>query len=280
MKSKKTNGSNGAEPKGKKVNPRQALFVKFYVASLNAAQSCRNAGYSANSAYITSSKLLKNPLVQAEIQRHANKVASRLELDAATVIEKLWHIAATDVNELIQVKIGACRHCHGTNFDYMETPHERRVRRREYDKNLPHWQRVADKGVEPVPDFDERGGVGYNRTLPPRADCPECNGVGSNYIVMADTSTLSPAAKALYMGARETANGIELKIAPRDKALELLGQHFGLWKTAAPLAPPTYQQNNLYALSTEQLYEIVTGRRQGGAQGSGGGNPAPAISEG
>ena len=48
---------------------------------------------------------------------------------------------------------------------------------------------------------------------------------------MADTSTLSPAAKTLYMGASETRRRDRAKDRLARRALEMLGQHFGLWKT-------------------------------------------------
>ena len=93
-KTKNTIGSSNAEstPTGPsitkpgrfgKLTPRQTLFVKHYVATLR-AQAIRNRGrLLERNVYVTSLEVLKQPAVAWAIQRHANKVAAKLEFDAA-----------------------------------------------------------------------------------------------------------------------------------------------------------------------------------------------------
>jgi phage terminase small subunit len=82
--------------KGDKLTPKQELFVKEYLIDLNATQAYKRAGYSAasdNIAGVEAHKLLKNPKIQAEIQKANNKRAEKLDISAEWVLESLKTIA-------------------------------------------------------------------------------------------------------------------------------------------------------------------------------------------
>lgn len=74
----------------KQLLPRQKKFIDAYVACLNGAEACRQAGYSSSGSYSNASKLLQIPEIKAEIVRRleahkpmpACEILARLERQA------------------------------------------------------------------------------------------------------------------------------------------------------------------------------------------------------
>lgn len=151
----------------------------------------------------------------AELQEAAT-AASPDTMTVAEVFGRFVQIATADPNELIEVKRGACRYCHGEGHGYQ-------WREREYLEALT----LAERAKEPLPDV--AGGFGYQHFAAPAGDCPECGGDGIPRTLLKPTGNLSPGGRALYGGAKETRNGIELIIADRMKALELVGRILGVF---------------------------------------------------
>lgn len=156
--------------------------------------------------------------VPAVAQRIAELEAQRdlaLTYDVADT-QRLWlDIATADPNELISLKVGCCRYCRGFEHGFQ-------WREREYVEavNAVEWEnrRVSKKRAQPLPDFG--GGFGFNATLAPVPDCPECHGEGIERVVARDTTKLTPGGRLLYGGVKKTKNGVEIIIADRTKALE------------------------------------------------------------
>lgn len=111
-----------------------------------------------------------------------------------------------DPAELTAWAVGACHYCYGEGHQYQWRIHEylEAIREAEQTKNAP------------VPDVG--GGFGYDATRPPVDDCPHCHGKGIGRAHIADTSTLSPMARAAFDGIKETRQGIEIKMADKDVA--------------------------------------------------------------
>lgn len=74
------------------------------------------------------------------------------------------------------------------------------------------------------------GEAQYDKRRPVNVDCTECHGDGVGEVVAADTRKLTGSAKALYAGAKQTAQGIEIKLRDQDKALELVAKHLGMFQ--------------------------------------------------
>lgn len=66
--------------------------------------------------------------------------------------------------------------------------------------------------------------------LPPNADCKLCKGAGLSFVCVADTSKLTGAARKLYAGAKQTKDGIEIKMRDQDGALRFLAEYLGMGK--------------------------------------------------
>lgn len=207
------------------LNQRQLAFCREYAVDLNATQAAIRAGYSKRTAGAQGTALLQNQEIQLECNKYISQKAKDAGLNAAKVIEELWNMATTDANELTEYRRHCCRYCYGENHDYQRTPKERREAWALYQNAVANH-----KGKGPIPEFDERGGLGYNPHRPPVEDCPECFGQGVGEVFIKDTRKVSKAAKSLFAGVKQTKEGVEIKTHSKEKSLELLGRHLQLFK--------------------------------------------------
>ncbi len=208
------------------LTTQQALFVSEYMRDLNGSQAAIRAGYSARTAAQIAYDLLSRVHVQAAIDKAMAERAEKVAVSQEQVLRELVGIAMADTNELVEHRIGCCRFCHGAGNLYQRTPAEMARDRAEHEQAS---RDALAKGGTALPPFDEAGGTGFNATLPPNPDCPECFGQGQSRPVFKDTRLASPGAKSLYAGFKQTKDGMEIKLHPKDKALELLGRHLAMW---------------------------------------------------
>jgi phage terminase small subunit len=83
------------------LTPRQRLFVVAFVNKGGiATQAALTAGYSEASADQQGWALLKNPKVAAEIAKGRNKLAVRLEINGAALLQAMARIALSDARRL------------------------------------------------------------------------------------------------------------------------------------------------------------------------------------
>ena len=184
-------------------------FRRFYAVDKMNERTVHNSAY----------KLSVVPHVAAritELKAHkAANVVGTATFDVRKLFETYLEIAQADPNELIGLKVGACRYCHGEDHGYQ-------WREREYLDAVGKWERKPDG---PMPDI--AGGFGYKHFVAPHPDCPECGGDGLERVVPRDSEKLSPGARLLYRGAQQTKDGIKVLIADKDKALENIGRILG-----------------------------------------------------
>jgi phage terminase small subunit len=67
-----------------------------------------------------------------------------------------------------------------------------------------------------------------NPTINPR--CGSCHGNGHGRVIVNDTRNLSPGAAMLYAGVQEGKDGIKALIEARDRALENVAKHLGMFR--------------------------------------------------
>lgn len=174
---------------------------------------------SEKSVHVEASKLANSPKVAERIKelagQRAREVVGAVTFDVRKLFETYLEIASADPNELIGVKVGACRHCYGEGHGFQ-------WREREYVEALQKYDRKPDG---PPPDI--AGGFGYKHYLPPHPDCPECGGEGVERVVPRDSEKLSRGARLLYRGAQQTKDGVKILMADKDKALEQIGRILG-----------------------------------------------------
>ena len=201
------------------LTDKQQRFVEEYMVDLNATQAAIRAGYSLETAEQIGYQLLQKTSVLKAISQARQAQQARTAITADKVLMEIANVALADARELVEVKTGCCRCCYGEGHKYQRTLLEMNTDR----------ERWLDKGKDPA-EFDEQGGIGFNPLLLPNAECPNCGGDGQARTVLKDTRKLSPAAVALYAGAKQTKEGIEIKMHSKMDALEKLAKHVGLYE--------------------------------------------------
>jgi len=206
------------------LTDKQQAFRDHYVEHRNANEAYRHAydavRMSGNSVAKAAYELMRLPHVRASsdagLEQQRQAAIAGLDFTVRDALVRLIETAAADPNELIGLRVGCCRFCHGDNHRYQ-------WREREYleacdavEKRNAHPKRTGEE--EPLPD--PAGGFDYDHTRAPHDECPECRGEGVERIVARDTTKLSRGARMLYRGVKQTRNGIEVVLADQDKALQ------------------------------------------------------------
>ena len=201
------------------LTEKQQRFVDEYLVDLNATQAAIRAGYSPHTANEQGAQLLAKLSVQHAVREARSAQQKRTAITADTVLMEIANIALADARELVEVKTGCCRCCWGEGFKFQRTVGE-------YNHDREQW---LNKGKDPS-EFEDQGGIGFNPLKLPHPECPTCGGDGDARAVLKDTRTLSPRAAALYAGAKQTKDGIEIKMHSKLDALEKLAKHVGLYQ--------------------------------------------------
>lgn len=202
--------------------PKEQAFIREYLVDLNATQAAIRAGYSAKTAHVTGSKLLRNAKVAAAIAESIQDRFTRLDITADTLLARAATVMQTDVRQLTSHHIGACRHCHGFDFAYQWRTS------REYHEALRAYERKSEAAQEREEPPSDHGGYGYRRTARPNPKCPECDGLGEPYVVFADTRDLSPEAAVLFEGVEKTREGLKFLLASKQAAFDTLAKYHGV----------------------------------------------------
>lgn len=228
------------------LNDRQRRFVLAYLKEPVAAEAARNAGY--KQPQVQGPRLLSNVKVSAAIEAGQAEIETAAMIDAQGIVERWIKLADADPAELTQHLHGACRYCYGIDHQYQWRT------QREFREALVHSAHSLFAGEAALVDQaiagniqDDRlpsdaGGYGYRMTADPYPDCPECDGLGIEIVRMADTRTLSESARMLYDGVEETKQGKKVKTRDRDRALENIAKHLGMFagkveeETTSPLS--------------------------------------------
>lgn len=148
-----------------------------------------------------------------------------------SVIAKL---ALADPTRIVALRVSACRYCHGKDHQYQWRT------KREFQERKVYVERCIDfvaTGVMKAANADDlilpsaKGGYGYSRLLAPNQKCPECDGLGEQWVWAADHTTLRPHERALLNGVKQDKNGritveIEKKSTYLKALTDLLRLHF------------------------------------------------------
>lgn len=252
-------------PRPEGLTARQEAFSQEFAVSRN-LRSAYQAAYAAEglSPYQYNKRareVFDTPRVQARIKELIDAAAAPTITTITEVLQRLLLIATADPNELMSVKMGCCRFCHGDQHLYQ-------WREREFTEACVRVERVneqrarlgAKKGTfdEPFPDIG--GGFDYDHTREPHPFCPECRGEGVHRVLVKDTDMLSPAGRALFAGVKQTATGLEIKTMDQTKALELVGKILGAFKDDSPKTLQVELKGMIAAVKTEATDPIQAQR--------------------
>lgn len=210
-----------------RLTTSQFKFAKAYAACRNANRAYREAynpkEMSDAAISVEASRTLNLPKVALRIEQEIAELESATGFTAASALMRFLEIAMADPRELIELKVGCCRYCHGADGNYQWDMQSYQERLREIER-MPDAMRAEAF----LPDIT--GGFGYDPRREPNDACVRCAGRGTQWVVPKDTGNLSPAALALYGGVKQTRNGIEIIIADRQKALENAARIIGAFK--------------------------------------------------
>lgn len=81
--------------------------------------------------------------------------------------------------------------------------------------------------------------------------------VRDGMVQVKDTDQLSDLQIAAIAGIKETQNGIEVKLGSKEKTLELLGRHLGMWNDKVNVVGQIETKNPFSDLTTEELKRLV-----------------------
>lgn len=240
------------------LTAKQARFVKEYLVDLNATQAAIRAGYSEKTAKVIGSENLTKPAIASAVAAAQQKRSEEIGITAHAVLGDLWTIAKADPRELIEFRRGCCRHCWGLECRYQRTQGEMERERQDFENRDTA---LIEAGKPGLGGFDEKGGAGYTPKRDPNPDCTECFGDGVGETFVHDTRKLSPAAARLFAGAKQTREGLEVKMLSQDDALVNVGRHLGLFKDKIALggdetAPP-FRVDSV-ALGGLSMDELIT----------------------
>lgn len=213
------------------LTEKQRNFVELWLVHRNAHYAYVEA-YDAKrmspaTVYVNAHRLLRHnkiaPILEARLEQLGERLTDETELTVARVMAEFVELAKADPDEVTGLRVGACRHCWGEGHQYQWKEHE-------YQTAMTKAE--ATEGAS-LPD--PAGGFGYRFTDAPNPDCPVCEGGGSTYQRPVDTSKLSPGGRALFAGVKPTANGLEIKLRDRDKALENAAKIIGAFRETIDL---------------------------------------------
>ena len=100
-------------------NPRTISFICAVVSGTQPTQAAIEAGYSARTAYMQSSRMMRNDEIASEIQRRRNKLAQRVEIAQTDVLREWALVAFSDMRNYLQIREDG-----SMGLDFAEMPDE------------------------------------------------------------------------------------------------------------------------------------------------------------
>lgn len=210
------------------LTPTEERFVEEYLIDLNGTQAYMRAypTAKATSARVQACRLLADPNIADAIAAAKAARSKATAITSEEALQHVWGIATADTRELVEYRVGCCRHCWGEGYRYQRTAGE-------FERDEAELAKANEKAVESnktVLTFDPKGGIGFDKRIQPNQECPECFGEGIGRTVFKDTAKLSPGAAALYAGVKETKDGLQVLTHNKGEALEKVFKHLGLYE--------------------------------------------------
>jgi len=215
-----------------KKQEQRELFLDYYCGECeyDEEEAAKRIGVHPDAAATYGRHMLRDARVSEMLRERVRMQTENRKKTKEEFLSELWEAAFADVNDLVQVWVGCCRHCYGEGHAYQ-------------------WSSAAELKAETdrakalgIPEPDASGGFGYVAAKQPNMMCPECGGDGVKHVWMQSTAKLTGGARALYKGVKMTKFGPELILRDQDKAREMIGRVQGYFKDSIDLtlmqAPP------------------------------------------
>ena len=91
------------------------------------------------------------------------------------------------------------------------------------------------------------------------ADVTDFVTIEEGYVKVKSTNQMPRDKLGVIAGIKEGANGIEIKLNDKEKALELIGRHLGMFKDRMELSGEVKTNNPYAGLTTDELKKLIHG---------------------
>lgn len=243
------------------MDPNHVMFVEHYLIELNGTKAYKavfDADMRPNVAASAASRLLTTVNVRRLMSMRVKAMFERTEGLQDQVLTQLFGIAFCDANELSELRRESCRFCYGDGHLWQFKPSEFRAHREDWERAVT---RALAENEEP-PEWNPKGGEGFDPRREPNDDCPECFGEGVEREFFHDTRHLAPAAKAMYGGVKRTKDGLEIIAHSQEKAREAIHKILKLYDDKAELVMGVVPQEKLDAMYVRAMENAAKGRSQ------------------
>lgn len=208
------------------LTDKEEAFSQAVVATGNMSQAYRLAYQpslmaKSNTIWSEACRVGNRPRVAARVRELQEAAATSMVFSKQRLAEFLWRRILADRGQLINHRRTCCRHCWGDDNAY------------QWKDELEYANACvqAANAMQAMPSAD--GGFGYDPHREPNAECSQgnCLGDGIGKTVIQDTRLLTGDAALIYEGVKETAQGIEIKMADRAADAALLMKLLG-WSSS------------------------------------------------
>lgn len=208
------------------LTDRERLFAVEYVKDFDAKRAARAAGYSQKTQPW---QILKRERVQTAINEAVETRLMAKGLTGEDVLRIWTEIVLFDVNELVEFRRIPCECCYQQTDTPGMTLKRYSERKKEHDRI-----RAALLRQNPENDIGEFPSARTFAFIDPNGypdpDCPVCHGLGEPFVVMKDTRNLSPVARLMYEGVKQSKDGFEMLMFSKERALENLAKALGVFR--------------------------------------------------
>lgn len=211
---------------------KQELYCVTVVETGNRAFSYRRA-YDVgphtknNTVWVECNRLEQMPAIRRRIAELRDNAAAQATVSKQRLIQFLWDRIMADRRTVVNHVRRCCRHCHGTNHQYQWKDELEFAM--ELAKTMDHNSGLDESDPRRKELPTDEGGYGFDphREPDPTCDSQQCMGDGFGKTVIADTTQLSGDAALIFEGVKETAQGIEVKLADRNADMAQLAKLLG-----------------------------------------------------
>lgn len=172
----------------------------------------------------------------------------KADINPVQILREWYAIAFSNVGNVVKPVRQCCRYCYGVGHAYQWTQAE--------------YLQASEKAIQadkPAPEC--LGGFGFNASLLPAKDCPECCGNGIIDVEITPFNELDGPHRRLYSGIEKRKDGsIKLITRNQDDALTKLAQYMGMLKGDMVIinnGVPEQVKPDPKTLTDEQLNEII-----------------------
>lgn len=228
------------------LTDKQRRFVEEYLIDLNATAAYMRAYPKCNEgpARRAASRLLTNVDIQKCIELRRLEMAANTDVTPEKVLQRWWDLANVDANELVEYRRNNCRHCWGVEHGYQWT-----------EAGYLKAKNEAEREGQSIPDCS--GGFDFDAHRAPNPGCPECHGEGFGKIHVHDTRKLKGAARRLYAGVHQGKDGLKVLMADREKALDNIARHLGMFNDKLSLTVPGGIAVKHSSMTPKQIREVL-----------------------